>query len=236
MQSDDNRKPVELAEFLRVSHRNHLPRGAWRSIDIPETCLRLHMIASEEADLCTGGYTFRERDLYIPFKKYLERMLPLRDAVDVEATLTKLTNHRQQTDISIRCISEAGSDNGPDFMPWCFIEIKAALQRYPIRRSDICNDLRKLRECRSCYSARSYFVLLAVDPEIERISAFSCLGNIGQDIGAIEVLLGRGDSVWLMPAGSKVDGGIQVHVWAVSGINDFDKGFKRYGFTIFQGA
>jgi len=226
---------IDRGVFVKHDYKKHQPIGVSSTVNIAKAILSLKSFIEDNAKTGLATLYMAERDLYRPLREHLQSLLPVPTLVDTEASLKRLTNPLQKTDISIRDLFEVNQPRLSNFKSFCFIEIKSVFFGEKISGKAISDDLEKLLECEDKYGAKCFFTLVGLKTELKKSqSALSLLGNIGVDSKAFKVVTCNNKNAWLMPSGSSMQGQLQIFVWSVSSSSQFPKGFTSRSYSIFQ--
>lgn len=228
---------IDKANFVSIDHASYIGEGIRSYVDVARLLLELKTIVKTMAKGNITSFHVHERALYTPLKEVLDSNLPSREFVSIENLLYKTKKPKQQTDLSLRKISNLTKDRlAADLDCTHFIEIKSVFSGESLSGSDIEKDLKKLVACETAYGAVCFFVLVGLQGDLSRNkNNLKLLGVLGKNKTAFSVQTTCGETIWLRPAGSDVVDDPLVFIWEVSTTNKFT-GQRRSGctFSVFQ--
>ncbi|WP_369968086.1 hypothetical protein AB8E26_12885 [Stenotrophomonas rhizophila] len=235
---------AHVSELIRLADFTSLPAGSTHVIGVktvlhlPKVILELRhkigLLAAKRGSL--EQFYIQERGLYEPLEEVLIALLPKGAVVDHEPVLKKLANSSQKSDLTIRRLECYPDERLGAHEFAAIIEIKSVFFNERLSESDILQDLEKLLECETAYSAKCYFVLVGLKDDLTRVSKSLSKLLLHNAIGPISIALPSGKTAWLHPSARHVVDSPYLYVWTISNVNNFGKHSSDYTYTVFHAA
>lgn len=235
---------AQLSELIKLADFTLLPAGSTHVIGVktvlhlPSAILELRhkigLLAAKRGGL--DNFYIQERGLYEPLEEVLIALLPRGAVIDHEPVLKMLTNDRQKSDLTIRRLECYPNERLDAHQFAAIIEIKSVFFNETLTESAILQDLEKLLECESAYSAQCFFVLVGLKDDLTRVAKSLSKLLIYNTIGPISVALPSGKTAWLHPSARHVVDSPHLYVWTVSNSNSFGQHSSDYIYTVFHAA